>query len=566
VMLVYGDRTRHCDPRVVIAELRGRLECVRSAPPGLERHAQLVAAFVDASSIIQGLIDAAVGDGPDRRCAIADTGMAYLVELARIVAHSWDHGFGVAPLPPLELAAPFPDEIAIRRAEGHAFYALYPEAFAAAASGVDIRHVIGIRSIGCGLAAIVAAATNAPIPATVRPRGDPFARRIVVVPALLDEWTRDRHAPIAIVDEGPGMSGSSFGAVVDALEDRGATRIACFPSHRNDLGPAASERHRTRWSKLPRHVVELEDLIVAPLARWIAELVGPLDGPLEDIGAGRWRAHRYPSEDRWPPSVIGQERRKFLARTRDGGRWIARFVGLGHSGERAIARARALSAAGFSPEIAGTCHGFLVERWHEAGFGEPRRSPGFLGHLGRYLGRRARMLAGAADRGATREQLVAMTRRNTTLALVGAGDDLDRWSRMTPQLCPVEIDGRLHAWEWLTCGDRWLKADAIDHCDAHDLVGCQDISWDLAGAVHELGLEPDAENRLARMVADESGRAIDPEARTFLRPAYLAFQLGRHAIAIDTVDVREASRLRRAVGVYALALRRELAAIGRSRR
>src|SRR5690242_15143373 len=115
----------------------------------------------------------------------------------------------------------------------------------------------------------------------------------------------------------------------------------------------------------------------------------------------------------------------------------------------------------------------------------------------------------------------------------------------------VAIVGRMHAWEWLA-GAR--KADAYDHCAAHDLVGCQDIAWDIAGAEHELGLPAD---RLAAIVGD-----VDPRHVAFLRPCYLAFQLGRHALAVDT-DAGEAPRLRAAADRYARALRVAVAALRR---
>ena len=62
--------------------------------------------------------------------------------------------------------------IGVKAMEGSSFYALYPESYwvAAKKSGLpaDTR-VIGIRSIGLGLAAVVAAGLGAAAPVTVRP-------------------------------------------------------------------------------------------------------------------------------------------------------------------------------------------------------------------------------------------------------------------------------------------------------------------------------------------------------------------------------------------------------------
>src|ERR671921_253291 len=108
--------------------------------------------------------------------------------------------------------------------------------------------VIGIRSIGTGLAAMVATGLRAPAPVTVRPVGHPFRRELALSPELAAALRAEREARFAVVDEGPGLSGSSFGAVADFLEDQRVTpgRICFFPSHIGDLGPQASPRHRAR--------------------------------------------------------------------------------------------------------------------------------------------------------------------------------------------------------------------------------------------------------------------------------------------------------------------------------
>ena len=151
--------------------------------------------------------------------------------------------------------------VTCKQAEGFAFYALYPEAYALAArrSGLGPNTlVIGLRSIGTGLAAMVAAALGARA-ITVRPHGDPYARQLKLGRELADLILSYAHARFAIVDEGPGLSGSSFGCVVDWLENHGVApeRIHAFPGHDGPLGPAASARHRDRWAVIPRHVIGL---------------------------------------------------------------------------------------------------------------------------------------------------------------------------------------------------------------------------------------------------------------------------------------------------------------------
>jgi hypothetical protein len=109
----------------------------------------------------------------------------------------------------------------------------------------------------------------------------------------------------------------------------------------------------------------------------------------------------------------------------------------------------------------------------------------------------------------------------------------------------------MHAWEWLVTPDGELvKTDAADHCAAHDLIGCQDAAWDVAGASIELGLDA---NELASALA-RRGSPIDPALSRFYEPCYLAFQLGSHSMAARSIESGapdEAARLRRAADTYA---------------
>ncbi|MCW5802358.1 MAG: hypothetical protein KIT31_08225 [Deltaproteobacteria bacterium] len=559
-MLIFGDHERIRDPRALAASLRDAL----SRPPRTEmrtdtlgRHAALVGAFIEAGELAQGLADAeATERGCDARGGSAETAMTLLLALARAVVASWC-GEPASLEPALRLletlrAARLPAAVALRRAEGYAFHAVYPEAYSLAARRAAAaarcpprdRHPQHRR----GLAAMVAAAARAPSPTTVRPGGDPWRRELALDPALVRTWVEDPHTTVAIADEGPGLSGSSFGAVIDRLQESGVAldRIECYPSHRGEPGPVALPRDLARWRRLRREVVDCDELLVRSgvLARWIADLVGPLTTPLADISAGAWRRLRCASEAEWPPVVVHQERRKFLAETADGW-WLARYVGLGRDGERAIALARGLYHDGFVPEPRGLVHGFLVERWvRDARLLQPRRfdRAHLRDRVGRYLGRRAFLPTG--EPGASAAALLAMARHNSGLPL-------DGWAPRIPALDRrmrrVAVDGRLHAWEWLVLPTGALvKTDAVDHHRAHDLVGCQDIAWDLAGAEHELGLDGDD---LAALIGHG-----DRELRAFLRICYLAFQLGRHALARDSAWPGEVARLDAAVDGYRAAL------------
>jgi hypothetical protein len=592
-MLVYGDAVRIEDPREKLAGIADALEQALRMPAGLGRHGALVAAFIEAGELAQGIADAEFHDRrQDARSPAQDAAMALLVQLARAIWISWKSGF--APLAPPSRdglctlgAAPLPPIIGTRRAEGFAFYALYPECYAAAASASRLQssaQVIGIRSIGAPLSAMVAAAIGAPSPVTVRPTGHSFRREL----SLSDELTAQLLAApsfhFAVVDEGPGLSGSSFGAVADYLEDRSVPgdRIAFFPSHAGAPGPQACERHRARWSKVARQVMPFEALVLCArrpehrLEAWIADVLGPPEGPPEDISEGRWRAHRYEREADWPPVHAQQERRKFLLRAR-GETWLLKFVGLGREGERKVERARTLHGAGFAPPVAGYRHGFLIERWIDDARPLERCpvDPDWLGAcVGRYLGFRARSFATEAGRGVSPPELCAVARHNAEAALgPGVARSFDRWTagdlaELAERVRPVETDNRLHAWEWLVQSDgRLLKCDALDHHASHDLVGCQDIAWDVVGATVELELPASAQARLCAAVERATGRALDPQVIALLTPCYLAFQLGSCTMAAGTAPgPAEAARLRLAAEGYATRLRHVLLVRGRPTR
>ncbi|MEE1655309.1 hypothetical protein VB618_03800 [Microvirga sp. CF3062] len=584
-MLVYGDIERIETVGAKQAAVASFLSEAFSMPPGIERHGALVTAFISASELVQGIIDAEFHErGFDAHTQDHEAGMECLSILARTVGVSLRSRFGqLSPLPNtfFEKLHGFDPSRTVRtkQAEGYAFYALYPESYLEAARvsglGPDTQ-IIGIRSIGTGLSALVAAELGAPAPITLRPVGHPFGRQVRVDPDLTRSLASSGKA-FAIVDEGPGLSGSSFGAVADWLEEAGISqdRIHFFPSHCGALGPQASARHRARWGSAPRHLVTMDDLLLhgSPAQRlesWVEDLLGQLDGPLEEISGGAWRSRRYEDEGSWPPANIQQERRKFLARA-NGTAWLVKFVGLGKTGAQKLRMARELHEAGFTPEPAGCRHGFLVERWHEEldGLGQAHISrESLVAQVGAYLGFRARHFPAAEHQGASLDALRRMAVYNTGQALGEAAaaaleQSLSEPSALAGKVHRICTDNRLHAWEWLVSGDRLIKTDALDHSAAHDLIGHQDVSWDVAGAIVELDLSEDEAARLCQVVRQESGRPLDQALLAFMLPCYLAFQLGAHLMAAGALgEGPEATRLRRGADRYGRRLQSYLTGLG----
>lgn len=494
-MLVYGDHSEIVDPRERLQKIAEQLGAVTGMPAGLERHSELVHCLICAGQLLQGVADA---DAPIEQIS------AFVDRLAEALVRSSDSGFaGVEDLPAVP-AAKLPRWVELRQPEGFAFYAVYPEAYIEAARKLSLAgppRVIGIRSIGTTLAAVVAAALKAPRPTTVRPFGDPFARRIDLPCDLIED-----HAHYVIVDEGPGLSGSSFGSVADWLEDRGVPleRIAFLPSHDGDLGPEASARHRERWIRARRIAAEFDP-------SFLAETFGALE--------------RYSRGDRL----------KYLA-SRGGQRVLLKFAGLGRTGELKLQMARALHAAGLTPEPLGLVHGFLVERWCEDA--RPLRDDDKpVEEIGRYIGTRARLFPADGASGASIEELLTMCRRNISLALgESAARPLNGWNPGSLE-ARVRTDNKLDREKWLRTADgRLLKADALDHHCGHDLVGCQDLAWDIAGASIEFNLGPDECRRLIRTSERASGRKVDRGLLGFYLIGYSAFRVGQAILATQPAE------------------------------
>jgi hypothetical protein len=196
---------------------------------------------------------------------------------------------GLAPEQRIDLKIP----------EGFAFYQLYPEQYQRAAQRWLREYkppgeavVIGLRSIGTSLSQVVSSEIQRAgwkvKRCTVRPEGDPFRRKV-----RLPEWVSAGANAYLVVDEGPGMSGSSFTSVVEELERLGVERkrIYFFPGHSGEPGIAASEQVRKVWNEVLRWVEPKE---LPPLEKdkhW--EYIGPaLPWPFDCSGEAERCARR----------------------------------------------------------------------------------------------------------------------------------------------------------------------------------------------------------------------------------------------------------------------------------
>lgn len=533
-MILYGNLSRLEDAAGVAASVAALLRRAASMAPGIDRHATLFHAFIRAGELVQGIADAEFERrGADARSSMQDAGARLLRAIAAAVDRSWRSGFAGAPagVPGLLLQhLGKAGRISTRAGEGYAHYALYPEPYLEAArrSGLGPETlVIGIRSIGTGLAALVAAALDARPAISLRPAGHPFQREIRAGGDILGIAALNPEQQFAVVDEGPGMSGSSFASVARWLAGLGVapSQIHFFPSHDGEPGGAASAETRAFWQASRRHPALSRDFLDRMLRHWVENRLGPLEDALETYHPAAYT----PRDERF-------ERPKFFARTRRGS-WLLKFAGLGDTGERKLRDAQALACAGFGPRIAGLCYGFLVQEY-VAGTPldrTPHDRSRFVETLASYLAFRAAGGLGPAGPGASAETLRHMAVENGSVLLGaqfagGLERSLQGLQEAAGQARVVRTDNRLHGWEWLAANRGFLKIDAVDHCDGHDLVGCQDIAWDVAGSIVEHGLSRTETETIYNSIRACGGH-VEPDLIAAMLPCYLAFQGGLWATA-----------------------------------
>src|SRR5205807_4193724 len=153
-----------------------------------------------------------------------------------------------------------PEAARVSHPEGFAYYALHPGDFADGMANVDSEFpvaVIGIRSVGTTLSAVACAALRKRgVPAsriTVRPAGHPYDRITELTDAQRD-WARQRQrdgSRFMVVDEGPGLSGSSFLSVAESLmrEGVGPESITLLGTRDVDPGQLCALNAASRWKK-----------------------------------------------------------------------------------------------------------------------------------------------------------------------------------------------------------------------------------------------------------------------------------------------------------------------------
>lgn len=567
-MLVYGDPHFQADLHDLTAQLQGRLTALLTSGATLDSVRTLL--------ILSGQLEQAVQDMPPG-VFDADLSAAFhsITACAADAFYAlWSSGQPGAPDVPLSvqdalrrmtvrltsLTVPQSPTATVKLPEGFSFYTLYPEQYATAAlhwladhAAHRSRHVVvvGIRSIGTTLGAVVSAVLEAGgwsvQSLTVRPTGHPF-HRMASLPDL--HVTPDTLA--LIVDEGPGISGSSMASAAEALRNAGVARksISFFPGHGGEPGQAASDEVRDWWAATPRYVVALGDVLFTggrSLSQLLADAVGtlPCVGDkvirIEDLSSGEWRRLLYANEGQWPALCTAFERTKYRCTTQSGLRILWKFYGLAGDGlnsttETAAKRLQALEAKGLGADVLGTAHGFVVTRWIEgAPLSTADTTSDVLTHIGRYIARVAGAPLSITEYAKSIERLGEMLYWNTWEALGEAAAARVRSVSDSAHIAKPSRacgDGHLMPHEWLRrANGQIVKVDNVGHDADHTLTGKQSVLWDVAGAFVEWQLDAAASAHLIAAYQAAGGEPFEPELLHFYQLAYTAFRVGQCHLA-----------------------------------
>ncbi len=523
--LIFRDSRRSVAAGDLLVELRREL---REASAAVQID-QLISLLLRAGELECGLSDAAA------EAAICESASRLTVMFAQAAiacdssAQPYDRRvLAAAALRILEQLQYF-GAIRVGTPEGFAYYALHPLDYADLVQRMYLDTacalVVGVRSIGATLSAVVAAKIQqlgiAAKRITVRPTGHPYDR--VCEFDTLERQTIARavaaNAEFLICDEGPGRSGSSLLSVAEALERDGVplSRIVLLCSHEPEVdslcAPDAAarwRRYRSVWTGMTRRLPSEAE---------------------QFLGGGEWQRKLMPAGEPWPAVWPQMERLQYLSRDRAR---LLTFEGYGPYGAQVSARHQALSDAGFGLCYFGSVIGFGR---HMLPRGRPARgddlSPQRLTRMAEYCAWRAREFA-VADVNSADLQNEKMVSENYEREFGAAPRDLElAVERRT--IC----DARMmpHHW-WLTEDGRWLKVDGAVHGDDHFFPGPCDIAWDLAGVVVEWDLQ-EAEREFFLSAYERFSGDLAALRVGAYELAYATFRMAWSKMASASVDAAE---------------------------
>jgi hypothetical protein len=524
--------------------------------------------LLDSPVLRARVLDALLQAG-ELECAVADSGVVgsrltqVTDSMARALVDPTISRIEVASLLEILEGAPVPARVAFSVPEGFAYYALHPLRFAEVLTRFPSLPprvaVVGIRSIGTTLSAVVAAALlrNGVLAEriTVRPSGHPYNRYLVLNAEEMDFVLRgiSSNAGFFVVDEGPGLSGSSFLSVGEALRHAGvpAGEITFICSHEPDIDSLRAQNAAQRWKKFQWLAVSPEQHRPANARVW--------------IGGGEWRRYLLPKEEAcWPASWLSFEKLKYLSQGPEPR--FHKFLGFGRYGDQVFQREEKLAAAGFgaSPQMEPEAEGFASYPFIA---GRPMRphdlskddllkkddlSESVTGRLAAYCAFRARAFA-LTDAAATvdlapLQQMVEHNLEQLRFASAPCTFPLE---------LPVVPDARMQPHEWLlTPQGQMLKTDSGGHGDDHFFPGATDIAWDLAGTIVEWRMAPAQAAAFLEMYRRASGDNAQLRIAVYIK-AYLAFRCAYCLMAANAMqNAEEQFRMEREAAGYGFSLSR----------
>jgi len=583
-VLVYGDPSFQESLSLLCERVCFSLERCANVSPGVDR---LRATLIEA-----GQFEQAVSDNYEPESEIRVQAENITLAIAGAFIRAWwqigdPHQKVLDALSACAKLKNVPAQsVTVKVPEGFAFYTLFPEQYSNAALEWASKHtgntdvlVVGLRSIGTTLSAVVAATLQERgykvRRMTVRPRGHPFGREILV------KLNGNNVGAALIVDEGPGLSGSSIAAAAEALERAGisAEKIAFFPGHSGLPGAAASAEVLARWRRTPRFVGDVRDLewnnrsLTEALAERTESILGWGVTEIQDLSAGNWRRYCYEVPEQWPAVCAPFECTKYRCVLENGFSVLWKFQGwsgvpeYGRCGaDLALSRLERRAALGWTPKPLGQHLGFVAQRWCEdppilSDPDDPRR-PDELAQIGAYIHEAAGLIMSPLETDLAFARVREMLEVNTREAL---GDDFASRAVLlgstvrgfSAQRVSAAGDGRMGPWEWRrNYTGAMIKLDAAGHDTNHTIVGRQPVWWDLAGVVVEWDLKPE---ELFLVQATAMLESVAPELLAFYVAAYAAFRTGQCRFCIGvTGDPRERERLERAADSYQLRLQHTL--------
>lgn len=461
---------------------------------------QLMGAFIAA-----GELECALADAGDRRSpapAITDAVGELLLK-----GGPFDRG----RILPILSGISVPESLSISVAEGFAYYALHPFRFQAPVAQLQTDRpvrILGIRSIGTSLSAVVRAFFAQSNPdvqrITIRPHGHPYDRKLELSPEQKEWIHASPHALFVVVDEGPGLSGSSFLSVAEAVEACGipVSQIALIGSRYPDLTQMRAPNATTRW----------------PHFRFLAADEAPIipQNACIDLTGGMWRQFFCKDRAEQPAAWTQLEPAKYMSADR---RILYKFHGYGHFGEQIAQRSQLAADAGFAPAWLGMERGFGKYEVVKGALLSPADlTPELIERAAEYCAFRVREMRAEND---GPSDLQAMAAWNWQCEF---GSELKNMHLAVERL--VIADARMQPHEWLRTEDgRILKLDGSTHGDDHFFPGPCDIAWDLAGMIVEWDMADAQKEQFLNLYCERSADDASARIDDYIL-AYTTFRMG----------------------------------------